>query len=80
MYSSSTFLLVQKPKNVKTNLMFKLFQITEKRVLILLHVGKKKKGLSLGKTTLLLLLVEITATRITVTENMENVLVCDVTD
>lgn len=44
MYSSSTFLLVQKPKNVKTNLMFKLFQITEKRVLILLHVGKKKKG------------------------------------
>lgn len=79
MYSSSTFLLVQKPKNVKTNLMFKLFQITEKCP----HpfaCRKKKKGLSLGKTTLLLLLVEITATRITVTENMENVLVYDVTD
>lgn len=37
-------------------------------------------GLSVGKITLLLLFIEITATRITVTENIENILVYDVTD
>lgn len=44
--------LVQKPKNVKANLMFKLLKITEKGFLVLCHV---KQGLqSWGKEVLLL--------------------------